>query len=168
MNNVEDKIRALVEDKGLSRRLASGAKKLHKLGTKHKKAIALHLAGYRNLDISEMLQMPPSWVSITLRDPLARAVIESYHADNDDRLAALYPQAIDAVQRSLLSSDYKAALKASEIFFKTQGKFKEGEKREKNITAEDVARQIVQVKGEATITLETGRRLSIEDKKDDG
>lgn len=168
MSEMVDSERALqlyAEDKKLGRRMANGAKPLKKLSARHRQLISLCLQGYSNNEIAVILDYTVSRVSLIRNDPLVQQALESFLSDADQQLAQLLPKAVNAISRGLDSGDLNHALSAADKVFKTQGKFKENAERKQAVTAEDVARQIIQVKGEATITLEQGKRVSIEDTK---
>jgi len=97
--------------------------------------------------------MTPSRISIVRNDPLVREVMGRHLEDADARIGTLMPAAIDAVREGL--STERERMKAAEMVFRMNGKFKDGDSREAVATAEDVARQIIQVRGgEVTIATE--------------
>lgn len=150
------------EDKALGRRLANGAKPIKKLNVRHRQLIALFLEGYSNNDVALILKMTPSRTSILRNDPLIAAVVNRHIEDADAQLAALFPKAVQKVSDGLDSPDPAVYLRASDQLFKTQAKFKEAATTGPQVTAEDVARQVIKVKGEAEITIEKGTRLSVD------
>ena len=154
------------QDKAMGNRMPNGAAKLKKLNLNHRRLIALVLQGYSNNDIALVLTLTVSRVSIIRNAPLVQEVLSRHLDDCDQQLSALLPAAVDAVKRGLDSGNPKDSLRAADLLFKTQGKFKEGGEDKQNVTAEDVARQIIEVKGEATITLESGRRITTAEGKD--
>lgn len=163
----EQAITLYEEDKALGRRLKNGAKPIKKLNTTHRRLIGLILQGYTGNEMAVMLGLTPSRISILRHDPMIEEIINTQLDNCDAELAALMPKAVAALSKGLDSADNNHALKSVDMLFKTQGKFKDQfTETEKKITAEDVARQIIEVKGEARITLETGTRTVIKENPD--
>lgn len=152
------------QDKALGRRLSNGAKPIKKLNVNHRRLIALVLEGFSGNDIALTLGMTPSRVSIIKSDPLVQSILSIHLAEADQQLGSLLPKAVESLRKGLESADLSHSLRATDILFKTQGKFKDsGDDPKSKLTAEDVARQIIKVKnGEVEIITEHGSRISTE------
>ncbi len=148
------------DDKLMSRQLVKGVKPLKKLNPRHRQLIALCLQGYSGNEMAVILDYTVSRVSFIRNDPLVVEAIEKFLADADQQLAQLLPKAVNVLSKAMDSADLNHALKASDQLFKTQGKFKEMGEKKQTTTAEDVARQIIRVKGEVEIITETATRIT--------
>lgn len=116
-----------------------------RLRMKHRRIIALHLAGEPNVDIASTLGHHPAYISMVLRDPLVKTVLEAAYSDYEMEIRALTPSAIEAVRKHLDSADGSVALRAADMAFKINGRY---EQREENrVTAEDVIERILQTVG---------------------
>ena len=165
--STEQAIALYQQDKLLGKRLSNGAKPLKKITLKHRLLIALFVRGYSNNEVALQLKMTPSWVSTLRHDPKISEIIDRHIAEADEHIAALMPKVAEKLSQILDSSDNQHVLGAIDKVLKTQAKYKEAGGDQNLVTAEDVARQIIEVKGEARITLEQGTRIAVE-KVDEG
>lgn len=147
------------EDKLLGVRADSGAMKLAKLKPVHRQIFALHMSGYSNNDVAHAVDKTPSWVSTVINDPLMQTLIAQVNDDLDGELRALFPMALDTLRRGMGSIDTKIALRASDQFFRTQGKYREG--GEKDQTAEDVIRQILEIHSDGPVSVRLGTERKV-------
>ncbi len=108
-----------------------------------------------------MLGLTVSRTSILRHDPLISEVIEKHIAEADEQIAALMPKVADKLSSILDCADNTHVLAAIDKVLKTQAKYKDTGGESSTVTAEDVARQIIEVKGEAKITIEKGTRINI-------
>lgn len=136
-------------------RRPTGAMKLTKLSGKHLRAILLHVNGRKNYEIAAVLGMSNVWVSTVLSDPLARAEIETRHAENDRTLLA---KAMGVVHDSMEDKDPAIKLRAADMVFKSHGKYA-GKGEGGAPSAEDVVQRMLQIaaeRGGATLTVAVG------------
>ncbi len=142
------------DDKLLGIRMDSGAAKLEKLKPVHRQIFALHMSGYSNNDVARAVGKTPSWVSTVINDPLMQTLISQVNDDLDGELRALFPMALDTLRKGMNSEDKKIALRASDQFFRTQGKYREAGVRDQ--TAEDVIRQILEIHSDGPVSIKMG------------
>jgi len=110
----------------------------------HKKIIALHIAGWKNLDIAEACNCTPTQVSMILRTEQAKEIIHLH----DEQLEAEFKRlksAANDVLRDCMDRDKPDAvrLKAVNTFLKANGDFAPG-KDSGSTTAEDVVARILE------------------------
>lgn len=135
-------LEALRRDRSLHKLAGPAPSELSRLSTAHRAAVALHLAGSPAAEIADRLQRPISWVALTLRDPLARRIIDAVLALHDMEIAALMPLATAAVRQQLINGSGQQRLRAADIVYKANHRYIE-EKEQGRTTAEDVIQQIL-------------------------
>lgn len=106
------------------------------LTPRNRQVIALHLNGMRHAEIGQLVGLTPNRVTQILNSRAVKELLTDVYQIHDAELTALMGRSIDAVRGALDSRDHKHTLRAAEMVFKTQGKFKEGEHAAE--TAEDV------------------------------
>lgn len=109
---------------------------------KHRRIIALHVSGHANADIARMLDVTSTAVAQTLANPKVQPILASIYEQFDKELKALYPLAIDAMRDAMNSDEHGAALKAADLYFKTQGTYER--KEEAGHTAESIIEVILE------------------------
>lgn len=125
-------------NKIIGRSRPTGRPRLNKLGPKHKMVIALHLQGYMNYEIAQLVNFDEVHVSNVLLDPLSQEIINSHHAAIDMKLQALMPMTVEVLRDALESPDMNIRLKAADKIMKNQGKYGVEGENNKGGTAEDV------------------------------
>jgi hypothetical protein len=119
-----------------------------------RRIVALHLQGEKKERIAKALGIPPSSVTIVLRNPTTQAVIAEELSLTDDELAALKPLVVDRLRTTLRRpSDQRVGLQAIDLYMKSQHQYKD--KPEKRHTAEDMIQEILKIRteGAADITI---------------
>lgn len=130
-------------EKLLGLRQPDGSLKLKRLKQKHLRIIALHLCGTPYTEIAKMLNYSYSMVVHTIRDPLARQLIQEHQETTLMELQALIPEAVDAVREGLRSEDEKVRLVAVD---KLRGLLGDMEVRQKPEENEDAEQLILEVR----------------------
>ena len=115
---------------------------LRRLKMKHRRILALHLAGQSNAVVAETLGCKSSYVSQVLNDPLSRTFLEAAYRDYDQEIRALTPLAVEAIRRNLDNPDGQVALRAADLAFKVNGRYES--KQDDRPTAEDVIERILE------------------------
>lgn len=127
-------------ERDIGLRIETGSARLKKLKPKHKKIIALHLAGWPNNDIADHMEMSATYIAIVLRDPLCQEVIHTMDDLHEEEFMRLRAFANDALRNALQpTKPDKVRLQAASIFYK-----RESVKAEKSgETAEDVMLKVL-------------------------
>lgn len=99
----------------------SPAHALRRLGYHHKMILNLHLQGKTGPEIANVVGCSTSAVYSTLKDPLARVVIDHFNEGFDFDVKALYPKAIRAVSNALDAQDTDKALRGVDRFMRLAG-----------------------------------------------
>ncbi len=147
------------EDKRLGVRRENGAANLKKLKPIHRQVFALHMSGRPNTEISDALGLDYTRVSMIINDPLMQTLIAQANDDLDGELRALFPMALDTLRKGMNSGDLKVGLKASDQFFRTQGKYRQSDERDQ--TAEDVIRDILEIHSEGPVSVKIGSERKV-------
>lgn len=116
---------------------------LKKLTSKHRKIIQLKVAGLTRVDVGREAGCTPEYVSMLLRQDVAKAYLQTMYEDLDQDLKDLVAPAIDTVRELLGSGDDKVALAAANLALKANGKM-ERESIEDRPSAEDFVSKIFQ------------------------
>tara|TARA_Y100000310_G_C20584992_1_gene764925 strand:- start:310 stop:840 length:531 start_codon:yes stop_codon:yes gene_type:complete len=156
VSNALSTVSAYEKDKRLGTRMVNGTKPLKKLRPVHRKIIGMHLAGFANCEIAEVVSMSQSRISTLLTDPLLLEIIEQGHDAADKELRALTPKAIHVLRTAMDSGDYKHSLRAAEDVLRTQGKF--DKVSEEGQTAEDVIQRILKIKSDGPVDVTIGEQ----------
>jgi len=114
---------------------------LKKLSQKHKTIVALHAQGVDRFDIGQVADCTPEYVSMIVKQPLAKAYLAELEEYMDSRLKSLYGKTVDVISNGLDSGNEDVALKAARLQLESTGKLK-GEKKEAQ-SAEDVVAAIL-------------------------
>lgn len=106
---------------------------------------ALELRGLDLKQIAEVLQLSSAAVSTTVNDPRYIAYREEHLTALDSEFVMMKPLAFNALKAGLNSQDENTALRASEQWFKGAGfgGFSKDPPVNRNVTAEDVAAQLL-------------------------
>lgn len=118
-----------------------------RLRMKHRRVIALHVSGYSNAEVARMLDVSQGAVAYILSNETVRPVLTAIYEQFDSELKSLYPLAIDSMRLAMREGEHKDALKAADLYFKTQGTY--DRKEEAGHTAESVIEMILKEAGGA-------------------
>ena len=129
------------EEKRLGVRDSDGSRPPQKLKPIYIKIIEMHLAGLPNRRIAEEVGKTEAWISIILNKGPVKRLIARIMEGRERELSALFGEAIGVIRKGLSDTNLNVALKASDQFFRTQGKYKDSVKKPE--TAEDVMRRVV-------------------------
>lgn len=124
-------------------RRPSGAKKLQRITPLHRHVIALHLKGLSNNDIAARINRSPAWVSTILHDPLVVEELDKLYDEQDSRLRMLMKDAVDTVREGMRSPKPQDRLRAADMVFKTQGKYKDDSGGPSKDSAENIISAIL-------------------------
>ena len=102
----------------LKERRSSGHHNLNSLSPRHKKVIKLHLQGYTNRNICEVMEFAPTTVATILSDPKSVQVIDEALEAQRKELAALQRPAIDACRQAMNSAKPSIQLAGVDRFIK--------------------------------------------------
>lgn len=122
---------------------------LKKLNNKHKQIISMALQGESRETVAEAIGCTPNYVSMILRQPLAKAYIEELNSYLDTKMVGLYEKSIDAIDRGLGSKNGQVSLAAAKLALQATGKLQPSKEAER--TAEDVVANILNVGGTVVI-----------------
>lgn len=117
---------------------------LKKLTTKHKRIVALKVAGLSRADIAEACGCTPEYVTMLMNQPLVIAMVEQEQLALDQDLRDLTGEAVTAIRRTIRSGDDAVALRSAELVLKSQGKLTPNEVKPGE-TAEDFVSRIMQI-----------------------
>lgn len=118
-----------------------------RLRMKHRRIIALHVSGHSNVEIARMEETSPVTVSNVLNNPITKPILTSIYEQFDQELKALFPLAIDSMRDAMRDGEHKDALKAADLYFKTQGTY--DKKEDVGHTAESIIELILDNAGDA-------------------
>jgi len=123
-------------------RKSSGAAKLKKLKPKHKKLLALHLAGWPNNAIADHMGWSAAWVATVLSDPLCKEVVTTFDDLHEEEFRRLKILANDALRDALQpTKPDRTRLQAARTYYQREAQVNDPNKDE---TAEDVMQRILQ------------------------
>jgi hypothetical protein len=106
--------------------------------------LSLKLSRHSIRDIAELSGYAESTIYAILQDPRIIAVRQQILKRYDDELEELYPKVIAAIAAHLDADSLDARYKGSDMWLKIHGKYKGGDKVTVNLSAEDIAIQIIQ------------------------
>lgn len=126
--------------------LKAGAPAREEISTRWAAIYALELRGLSKTDIATQLGLSINTVVHATTDPRYIAYREEHLAALDNDFVAMKPLAFAALSNGLRSQDENTALRASEQWFKgaSFGGFAKEPQQSSALTAEDVAKQILQ------------------------
>jgi hypothetical protein len=125
----------------------------HSLSTRHRMILTLELRGKDKTEIAHLLNMTPNQVVQITHRPQYIEARDALLGAMDQEFANMKPDAMAALRRGLNAPDASTALHASETWMKAAGFMQYGKSEGlRNVTAEDVAAQLLQV----NITVNTG------------
>lgn len=114
---------------------------LKKLSNKHKNAIALLLQGLSHDEVAEAVGFRKEYMTVLLKQPLAKDYIRSLNEAMDVRLKALFGRSVDAIADGLNSQSSETKLKAAKLQMQATGRLEPEDDGRK--TAEDVVTAIL-------------------------
>ena len=114
---------------------------LKKLKGKHKTIVALHLQGLNRVDIGAIAECTPEYVSMVLKQPVAKEYMAEMNAYMDQRLEQSFGKAVEVIHETLDSDDEEIQLKAARLALEATGRLKGSE--QKTRSAEDVVAAIL-------------------------
>jgi hypothetical protein len=137
------------------------------LPPKTKLILHLQLQGYRQREISELLGIGETRVSIICRSKRYREVFDAKLDEVDDEFLRLKPKAFRALDNALCSRDEGLGLRAAETWFKAHGYRGFGPQSNAagvtiNVMAEDVAIQLLRSAEERRRGTEGGHKPALD------
>lgn len=120
---------------------------LEGVSTKWRAILSLEIQGVPKNEIAQRVGMSAGGVSNITLDPRYIEFRDAYLASIDGEFFAMKPLAFEALRKGLMSGDEDTALKAADMWFRggSFGGFSKRDEPPKNLTAEDVVRQLLQV-----------------------
>lgn len=120
------------------------------LSTKWRTIMSLEMQGHTKAQIAKLVGMSTAGLCNVTTDPRYVEARDAYLRELDREFFEMKPQAFAALRSGLGSSDENTALRAAEVWFKgaSFGGYSKTPPPDQNVTAEDVARQLLQVKAE--------------------
>ena len=106
--------------------------------------LTLHMARTPVREICELSGYADSTVYAILKDERIIAIRQQLLKRYDDELENLYPKVVAAIAAHLDADSLDARYKGSDMWLKIHGKYKGGDKVTVNLSAEDIAIQIIQ------------------------
>lgn len=129
-------------ERDIGLRRESGANKLKRLKPRHKKVLALHLAGWPSHEIAAEVGMTVSWVSTIISDPLSQQIINNFEELQEEEFKRLRVLANDTLREAMHPGNpIKTRLEGVREFHRREASIVKGDKGE---TAEDVMEKILQ------------------------
>lgn len=124
--------------------------------TKWRTILSLEMKGTPQTKIAEILGMTDCSVSRIRHDPRYIEYRDNYFDQLDRDFYDMKPLAFDALRAGLGSNDENVALRAAETWFKGAnfGGYSRTAQSGSNVTAEDVARQLLQVNVQVNVNKE--------------
>lgn len=122
---------------------------------RHRRVLALHLAGKRNFEIAAALRLSDAYVGHVLRRDDSKALCAPVYAE---RIEQLVPKAIDALERNMRCGDSSTEVRAADIALKVAGRYSNTD--EGKSTAEDVIERVLErIAPDGSRTRATERRV---------
>jgi hypothetical protein len=119
---------------------------------KYHNVLALHLAGKKVQEISEMTGYKLPTIYKILKDERVCQIRQQLLAVTQTEFEALYGRVVDTLRGDLFSGTPEREHKAREQWLRASGKYKsESDKQVINVTAEDVVFQILNQKSDEVI-----------------
>ena len=133
------------------------------LSTRWRAILSLELRGFDKVDIAAKLGLTPYAISAATRDPRYIKEREELLGNADAAFLELKPLAIAALSNGLASTDENTALRASDQFFRVSGfgTYGKGASDDTAVTAESVARALVQQAIQVNVTVNTGEQREV-------
>lgn len=117
------------------------------LSTRWRTILSLEMRGWNKLDIAEHIGLSHNAVVSATNDERYVAFRQEYLSEMDEEFVSLKPMALMALKNGLSSQDENTALRASEQWFKgaSFGGYSKTPEPSTTVTAEDVARQLLNI-----------------------
>lgn len=110
-----------LEDPPEAEQMSSGWT-LKKLNVRHKEAASLLAQGCRRQEIAAITQFAPEYISFLTRQPLFRAYVQEMGRFSEERLKALFDQAVDVIADTLQNGTEEGRLKAVRLQMEATGR----------------------------------------------
>lgn len=121
----------------------AGEAPFRRLSMRHRRVVALHLAGYSGVQIDTALGCSSGYAGSVLRNPRTKPLLDAAYAEYERELIALFPKGIETIRRHLDNVDGQIALRAVDLLFKATGRYR-GIEDAPQTTAEDVIERILE------------------------
>jgi hypothetical protein len=122
------------------------------LRTRARTILSLEIRGHSKREIAQMIGMSASRVTQISRTDRYIEARDREFRSMDNEFISMKPAAFGALSNALHSRDQKVALAASETWFRTAGFMQYGKGvGQQGVTAEDVAKQLLQVNVQVNI-----------------
>jgi len=125
-------------------RLPSGAMRIKRLKGRHLRIITLHMSGKSNKDIALELHCSETWVAVILSHPLSLEYKKRLLTRQENEFDALFGKSVGVLRESLDNNDPALRLRAVDLIFRGQGRFKGNEDKSK-LTAEDIVGKMLEM-----------------------
>lgn len=125
----------------------AGKTALDQIPTRWRTILTLEIQGIDKTQIAEMMQLTPGAITNITRDQRYIDFRNEYLAELDGEFLSMKPLAFAALKGGLQSTDENTALRASEQWFKgaSFGGYSKTPEPSTTVTAEDVARQLLNI-----------------------
>lgn len=100
----------------------SGGWTLRKLGDRHKIAASLLAQGNRRAEIAAITNYTPEYISFLTRQPLFREYVREMGRFSEERLAALFDEAVDVIADTMRNGTEEGRLKAVRLQMEATGR----------------------------------------------
>lgn len=162
---------AVLEEPPEAEQISSGWT-LRKLSIKHKQAASLLAQGCRRGEIAAVVQLSEEYISFLTRQPLFRAYVKEMGRFSEERLVALFDEAVDVIADTLRNGTEEGRLKAVRLQMEATGRIGR-ERAGRDTPSEDdslnsLADRLVQLMRRKQNAVYEGEVTVVEDDEGDG